>query len=302
MRMGSDHNHIPKGAGEGHLRVLSISFVLIFVFMVVEVIGGIVTQSLALLSDAGHMVTDAIGLAMAIAAIRIGLRTAQSRGRTYGLRRLEVLAALANALMVFGVAAYVLWEALKRLRDPVEVGSSMMLIIAILGLIVNIIAMKLLRESSKESINVEGAYLEVWADTIGSLGVIFAAVVIRFTGWQVVDPLIGVGIAIFIVPRAWRLGRKAVKILLQIAPDHIDVDDVRSSLEGIEDVTGIHKLHIWTISTGENVVSAHITVTPEGDHHEVLDIAADVLETKYGITNTTVQVEPPDHTVCTDDD
>ncbi|VAV94045.1 Cobalt-zinc-cadmium resistance protein CzcD [hydrothermal vent metagenome] len=302
MRMGSDHNHIPKGAGEGHLRVLSISFVLIFVFMVAEVIGGIVTQSLALLSDAGHMVTDAIGLAMAIAAIRIGLRTAQSRGRTYGLRRLEVLAALANAVMVFGVAAYVLWEALKRLRDPVEVGSSMMLIIAILGLIVNIIAMKLLRESSQESINVEGAYLEVWADTIGSVGVIFAAVVIRFTGWQVVDPLIGVGIAIFIVPRAWRLGRKAVKILLQIAPDHIDVDDVRSSLEGIEDVTGIHKLHIWTISTGENVVSAHITVTPEGDHHEVLDIAADVLETKYGITNTTVQVEPPDHTVCTEDD
>lgn len=300
--MGSDHSHIPKDAGETHLRLLGISFVLISVFMIAEVVGGIMTQSLALLSDAGHMVTDAIGLAMAIAAIRIGLRTAQKRGRTYGLRRLEVVAALANALMVFGVAAYVLWEALKRLRDPVEVGSGVMLVIAVLGLIVNIIAMRLLRESSAESINVEGAYLEVWADTIGSIGVIVAAVVIRVTGWQIIDPLIGVGIAVFIVPRAWRLGRKAMKILLQIAPDHIDVDEVRSSLADIETVTGIHKLHIWTVSTGENVASAHITVTTGGNHHEVLDTAAEMLETKYGITNTTVQVEPPDHTVCAEDE
>jgi cobalt-zinc-cadmium efflux system protein len=300
--MGSDHNHVPEGAGETHLRLLTISFVLITVFMFAEVVGGIVTGSLALLSDAGHMVTDAIGLAMAIAAIRIGLRKVQTRGRTYGLRRLEVVAALANAFMVFGVAAYVLWEALKRLRDPVEVGSGVMLVIAVIGLIVNVIAMRLLRDSSEESINVEGAYLEVWADTIGSIGVIFAAVAIRITGWQIIDPLIGVGIAIFIVPRAWRLGGKAMKILLQIAPDHIDVEEVRSSLADIETVTGIHKLHIWTVSTGENVASAHITVAPDSDQHEVLDSAAEMLETKYGITNTTVQVEPPDHTVCAEDE
>ncbi|GBE24401.1 cobalt-zinc-cadmium resistance protein CzcD [bacterium BMS3Bbin02] len=300
--MGSDHNHVPKGAGEEHLRLLTISFWLIFIFMIAEVVGGIVTQSLALLSDAGHMVTDAIGLAMAIIAIRVGLRATRSLSRTYGLRRLEVIAALANAVMVFGVAAYVLYEALKRLRTPVDVESSMMLVIATLGLIVNIIAMRLLRESASDSINVEGAYLEVWADTIGSIGVIVAAVAIQITGWQIIDPLIGVGIAIFIVPRAWRLGRKAIKILLQIAPDSIDIEEVRSSLADIDDVTGIHNLHVWTVSSGENVASAHITVAAESDHHEVLDLAADMLETKYGIINTTVQVEPPDHTVCAEDE
>lgn len=300
--MEADHNHVPQGSGSRHLRLLTISFFLISVFMVAEVVGGIVTQSLALLSDAGHMVTDTIGLAMAIAAIRIGLRTAKVRGHTYGLRRLEVVAALANALMVFGVAAYVLWTAIIRLGTPVDVESDIMLVIAIVGLVVNIIVMRLLRASSNESINVEGAYLEVWADMIGSIGVIFAAGVIWVTGWQIIDPVIGAAIAVFIIPRAWRLGKKAMRILLQIAPESIDIDEVRSSLSEIESVTGIHKLHVWTVSTGENVASAHITVAAGGDHHDVLDQAADLLETKFGIVNTTVQVEPPEHTVCAEDE
>lgn len=300
--MRPDHSHVPKGSGAAHLRLLTISFFLIAIFMVAEVVGGIVTQSLALLSDAGHMVTDTIGLAMAIAAIRIGLRTAKVQGRTYGLRRLEVVAALANALMVFGVAAYVLWAALVRLGTPVDVESDTMLVIATIGLVVNIVVMRLLRASSSESINVEGAYLEVWADMIGSIGVIVAAGVIWVTGWQIIDPLIGAAIAIFIVPRAWLLGKKAMRILLQIAPESIDIDEVRSSLSKIETVTGIHKLHIWTVSSGENVASAHITVATGGDHHDVLDRAADLLETKFGIVNTTVQVEPPDHIVCAEDE
>jgi len=212
------HSHGSIRAGERHQRPLAIALALIVGFLIVQVVVGIATDSLALISDSGHMATDALGLAMALAAIRLASRAEQRRQRTFGLYRLEILAALANAVLLFGVAAFVLYEAATRLTDPPEVSSLPVFIVGVIGLAVNVAAFLLLREGSKESINVEGAYLEVVSDMLGSLGVIVGAVVMWITGWGLVDAIVGAAIGCFILPRAWRLGREALRILLQEAP------------------------------------------------------------------------------------
>ena len=218
--MGHDHHHGPAAgrAGERHRRPLTISLLLVLAFLVVQVVTGLLTGSLSLLSDAGHMATDALGLAMALAAIHLANRQDHRSARTFGLYRLEILAALANAVLLFGVAVYVLFEAVQRLSDPVEIASVPVFVVGLLGLAVNVVSFRLLREGASESINVEGAYLEVVADMLGSLGVVVGAVVIWTTGWTWVDPVVGAAIGVFILPRAFRLGREALRILLQQAP------------------------------------------------------------------------------------
>ena len=194
---------------------------LIAAFFVVEAVGGVLTNSLALLSDAGHMLTDVIGLGMALAAIQLATRHAQrddTGQHTFGLYRLEILAAFVNALLLFGVAIYVLVEAVRRITGEPEVLGIPMLVVAVLGLAVNLVAFALLREGAKESINVEGAYLEVLADTLGSVGVIIAAILLEVFGWTWVDPVVGAAIGLWILPRTYRLGGQAVRILLQAAP------------------------------------------------------------------------------------
>jgi cobalt-zinc-cadmium efflux system protein len=217
-----DHEHgsVREGerGGARYKRRLLLSLAVVGAYFVVEVAGGLLTNSLALLSDAGHMLTDVIGLAMAAAAIHAAGRARRSRGHTFGLYRLEILAALANAILLFGVALYILYEAWQRFSDPPEVMSLPMLLIAVVGLLVNVGVLLLLREGADESINVEGAYLEVLADLFGSIGVIVAAVVMQVTGFRLVDPIFGVVIGLFVLPRTWRLGRKAVRILMQAAP------------------------------------------------------------------------------------
>ena len=263
-----------------------------------QVVTGIVTGSLALLSDAGHMATDALGLGMALAAIQVASLSGQRRQRTFGLYRLEILAALFNALLLFGVAGYVLYEAAQRLDDAPEVASLPVLIVGSVGLVVNVIAFLLLRTGSKESLNLRGAYLEVVADMLGSVGVIVAAVVWGLTGWNWVDPVIGAAIGLFILPRAWKLGREALRVLVQVAPHGLDVADMHAQLALIEGVVDVHDVHVWTLTSDMEVATAHLMVRTGTDSHAVLDTARTLLAERHGITHATFQVEPDDHRGC----
>jgi cobalt-zinc-cadmium efflux system protein len=285
-------------AGARHKGRLLAALALLVTFTVVEAVTALATHSLALLSDAGHMLTDVLGLAMALAAIHLADRAEQRSHRTFGLYRLEILAALANAVLLFGVAVYVLVEAVRRLGDPAEVLGGPMLVVATLGLVANLVAFALLRSGAKESLNVEGAYLEVLSDTIGSVGVIVAAVVLQVTGWEWVDPLVGVAVGLFILPRTWRLGGQAVRILVQAAPPDTDLDALRLELASIEGVVDVHDLHVWTLTSEMDVASAHLMVCVGTDAHSVLDQARELLRAGYAIDHATLQVEPDDHHGC----
>jgi cobalt-zinc-cadmium efflux system protein len=305
--MGNDHGHSHgpslARAGARHRNRLAISFALIGSFFVVEAVAGFWTNSLALLSDAGHMLTDVIGLGMALAAIQLATRfekrnTPASDTHTFGLYRLEILAAFVNALLLFGVAIWVLIEAGRRLFDEPEVLGIQMLVVATLGLVVNLIAFALLREGAKESINVEGAYLEVLADTIGSVGVIIAAILIQVFGWAWVDPVVGALVGVWILPRTWRLGRQACRVLLQAAPEHVDVSALVADLEEIEGVVDVHDFHVWTLTSEMHAASAHLMTAEGVDAHSVLDRARDLLSDRHGIDHGTFQIEPESHVGC----
>lgn len=303
--MGADHDHGAglARAGERHRGRLVAAFLIILVFFVVEVIAGFATNSLALLSDAGHMATDVIGIGMALAAIQLASRfalrdNARRSHHTFGLYRLEILAAFVNALLLFGVAIWVLVEAARRLNSEPEVLGVPMLVVAVLGLVANLVCFALLREGASESLNVEGAYLEVLADTIGSVGVIIAAVMLEVFGWRWVDPVIGAGIGLWILPRTWRLGRRAVRILLQAAPEDFELDALAEELAGIEGVVDVHDLHVWTLTSEMEAASAHLMVGAGADIHGVLDQARHLLADGYDITHATFQVEPDTHDGC----
>lgn len=292
------HGHGSIRAGERHKARLAVAFVVLATFMVVEVVGGLVSGSLALLSDAGHMLTDVIGLGMALAAIQLATRGSTRTHNTFGLYRLEILAALANAVLLVGVALYVLVEAVGRFGDPPEVRSGVLLVVATLGLVANLVAFALLREGAKESLNLEGAYLEVLADTVGSIAVIIGGLVIRATGWGWVDPAIGVAIGLWILPRTFRLAAHAVRILVQAAPRGLDLEALQADLATVPGVVDVHDLHVWTLTSEMEVASAHLMVSAGTDAHGVLDQARVVLRDGYGIDHATLQVEPDDHEGC----
>lgn len=288
-------------AGARHQRRLAVAFVLIGGVFIVEAVGGILTNSLALLSDAGHMLTDVIGLGMALAAIQLASRHSRrdDQGQhTFGLYRLEILAAFVNALLLFGVAIYVLVEAARRLTSEPEVLGLPMLLVATLGLAVNLVAFGLLREGASKSINVEGAYVEVLADTLGSIGVIVAAIVLEVFGWAWIDPLLGAAIGVWILPRTWRLGGQAVRILLQAAPPEADLVAIRSDLEALPGVVGLHDLHVWTLTSEMESATAHLVVRVGADTHGVLDQARALLQGRHHIDHATLQIEPEDHRGC----
>lgn len=293
-----DHTHGSVRAGARHRGRLAAALVILAVFMVVEVVGGIATTSLALLSDAGHMLTDVIGLGMALAAIQLASRGSARRHHTFGLYRLEILAALANAVLLVGVAVYILVEAVGRFGEDPEVLVGPMLAVAVLGLGANLVAFGLLRSGAKESLNVEGAYLEVLADTVGSVAVIMAAVVIELTGWGWVDPLVGIAISLWILPRTWRLGARAVRILVQAAPPGTDVEAIEAGLAAIAGVVDVHDLHVWTLTSEMEVASAHLMVRSGADTHAVLDQARSLLRERHHIDHATLQIEPDTHTGC----
>ena len=287
--MGAGHDH---GTGEiKHEKPLWWAFGLTLAFLIAEVIGGLLTNSLALLSDAAHMGTDVIALAISLVAVRLSRRPPDAK-RTYGYARMEAIGAMINGGMLFLVAGYILWEAVGRFRQPPEVASTGMLVIASIGLVINLISMRLLKAGSGTSLNVKGAYLEVWADMLGSIGVIIGALIIKFTGWAIADPIIAVLIGLWVLPRTWTLLREAMQVLMQGVPAGLDMDELRAMMLSHPNVSAIHDLHAWALGSKEPILTAHVVVSDGGiDVEQVRRSLSAALEERFGIEHATLQVE-----------
>jgi len=286
----SSHAHSAAGASRGRLLIV---LALVVGFMIVEIIGSLLTNSLALLADAGHMLTDAVGVGMALLAIHFAARPATA-DKSYGYYRLEILAAVGNAILLFGVAAYILLEAYQRFTEPPSVLSLPMLGVAAIGLVVNLASIRLLAAGAQSSLNLRGAYLEVLGDLLGSVAVLIAGVVILSTGWTLADPIASVLIALLILPRTWGLLREAVDVLLQATPKGVDLDEVRAHLLRADGVVDAHDLHAWTLTSGMHVVSAHIIIERTADPARVLDEVCACLSNDFDMEHSTIQLETTD--------
>ncbi|MFQ6093247.1 MAG: cation diffusion facilitator family transporter [bacterium] len=258
--------------------------------LVIEVIGGFLTHSLALLSDAGHMLSDVGGLALALLAIRFAQKSATPE-KTYGYYRAEILAALTNGVVLIFVSGYILYESYRRFIEPPEVKSLPMLVVAGVGLVVNLMGMFILRGSSKGSLNIKGAYLEVWSDTLSSAGVIGAGVVMLTTKWYLADPIISAVIGLFILPRTWELLKESVNVLLEGTPTHISISEVHEAMMKVAGVERIHDLHIWTLTSGIEAMSGHVVVSGMKDGPLILEQLHSLLDERFHITHTTIQLE-----------
>jgi cobalt-zinc-cadmium efflux system protein len=259
-------------------------------FLIVEVIGGLWTGSLALLADAGHMLADVGGLAMAVVALWFARRPA-TPANTYGYLRTEILAALANGLTLFATAALILYEAARRLLAPPEIQTGPMLVIAATGLGVNLVSAGLLRRGAAESLNVRGAYAEVLGDALASIGVIAAAVIVRTTGFLLADPLISAAIGLVILPRTWRLMGQAVHILMEGVPPHLDLREIETAMRAAHGVRAVHDLHVWTLTSGKEALSAHVLVDDLADGQHVLGDLQQLLRERFEIEHVTIQLE-----------
>jgi cobalt-zinc-cadmium efflux system protein len=294
--MGAGHSHGPPAgttAGGRHKSRLQWALALTASFVGVEVVGGLLTGSLALLADAAHMLTDVAGLALALLAIRFAERPATPQ-KTYGYVRMEVLSALANASVLLLLTVYILYEAWQRFRDPPEILSGPMLAVAVAGLVVNLISMRLLVAGASESLNVKGAYFEALGDMLGSLGVIVAALIVMFTGWTLADPIVGAGIGLFIVPRTWVLLKQVVHILMEGTPPEIDLALLEKKLLEIDGVTAVHDLHVWTLTSGLDAMSCHLVIDDMARARATLAGACEAMHTEFGLTHTTIQIEDQD--------
>jgi cobalt-zinc-cadmium efflux system protein len=257
---------------------------------VIEVAGAFWTGSLALLADAGHMLTDVGGLGLALFATWLAARPPTPE-KTYGYYRVEVLAAFVNALVLLAISAFILYEAYQRFLAPPAVLGGPMLAVAVAGLLANVAGMWLLHAGASESLNIKGAYLEVLSDALGSVGVVVAAVIVLTTGWHLADPLIGAGIGLFIIPRTWGLLRQAVNILLEAVPPHVNLVEVESAMAGVPGVRQVHDLHIWTITSGKHAMSGHVVVEDLAAGDQVLRDLHALLHERFGIEHTTIQIE-----------
>ena len=285
--------HGGGGAGTAtaqHAGKLAWALALTATYMVAEVAGGLITGSLALLADAAHMLTDVGRLALALIAIRFAAREATPQ-RTFGYLRMEVLSALANAVVLLLLTVYILYEAYQRFVSPPEVLSGPMLLVASIGLAVNLISMRLLAGGSSESLNVKGAYFEVLSDMLGSIGVILAALLMMWKGWRLADPIIGAGIGLFIVPRTFGLLKQAVHILMEGTPANVDVSILESKLLAVAGVSAVHDLHVWTVTSGFDAMSCHLVVNDFSTARSVLKQARIVMRDEFGIDHVTIQVE-----------
>ena len=289
--MNAGHNHGHDHAQRASERRMWLVFGLTAGFLVVEVVGGILTNSLALLSDAAHMFTDVMALALAIAAIRFS-RVPADRKRTFGYYRFEILAAAFNATLLFFIALYIVYEAYQRWLSPPPIESFGMLAVAVAGLAVNLVGMRLLSSDAGSNLNVKAAYLEVWADALGSVGVIIAALIVTFTGWTRADPIVAVLIALWVLPRTWTLFKQSVNVLLEGVPEGMDLSAIDNRLRGLPGVRDVHDLHIWAIGSGKASLTAHLILDEaQADVQHVLNNANELLRRDFGLTHTTLQAE-----------
>jgi cobalt-zinc-cadmium efflux system protein len=300
MGAGHDHSHGSSGgtASAAHRGRLRIALLLTLSVLGLQVVGGVITGSLALVADAGHMATDVVGLSMALLAIHFANRPTSER-RTFGFARAEILAALANCLLLFGVGGYILYQAVMRFMDPPEIEGGLTFAFGAAGLVVNLISLALLMRGRQESLNVRGAFLEVLADALGSVAVIISALVIVTTGWQYADPVASLAIGSMIIPRTFRLLREALDVLLEAAPKHVDVSEVRTHILALPGVVELHDLHVWTITSGMPVISAHVVVK-EGvlqavGQERLLHDLQGCLGDHFDVAHCTFQIEPVGH-------
>jgi cobalt-zinc-cadmium efflux system protein len=297
--MGHDHNHAPGLTATGkHRRRLIAVLAITVAVVLIQVAGAALSGSLALLADAGHMLSDAAGVFIALLAAWIASRPASDL-RTYGYQRAEVLAALANALILVAIAVVIFTEAVRRIGAAPEVQTDIMLYAAILGAAANLVSLLILRGAQKESLNVRGAYLEVLGDLLGSMAVIAAAVVIMLTGFLAADTIASVVIAIMILPRAWHLLRDVVDVLLEAAPKGVEVQMIREHILSVAGVVAVHDIHIWTITSGVPVFSAHVVVEDDvlsaRGADQVLDKLTTCLGSHFDTEHCTFQLEPASH-------
>ena len=285
--MSGNHEHTAAGANKQRLFIV---FCLTTLYLGAEIVGGLATHSLALLADAGHMLTDVAGLGLALLAIRFAERPATPE-RTYGYYRVEILAAVVNAVVLIAISIGVLFEAYERFRHPPTVASGPMLLVAVVGLAVNIAGILLLRKGSGASLNMKGAYFEVLSDMLTSVGVIVASVIMLTTGWYYADPLISAGIGLFILPRTWILLREAVGVLLEGTPAGINLTAIRDMIGRLPGVSEMHDLHVWSLTSGVNAMSAHVVIVNDSMHDEVLTAVHEVVTQNFAIAHVTVQIE-----------
>jgi cobalt-zinc-cadmium efflux system protein len=271
---------------------LKKALLLTAVYLAVEVIGGLVTHSLALLADAGHMLTDVSGLGLALIAIRFAKRPPTAE-RTYGLYRAEIIAAVLNSVLLLGISVFVVFEAYQRFQDPPAIQSGVMLWVAVAGLVVNAMSLRVLHKGANDSLNVKGAYFEVLSDFITSVGVIVGAGVMWRTGWYALDPLISAAIGLFIVPRTWMLLREAIGILLEGTPKDVDMPALRSVIEKLDGVVAVHDLHVWALTSGVNALSVHVVVQSDVEPGTMLTQVITSTREQFPIAHVTVQIEPP---------
>jgi cation diffusion facilitator family transporter len=296
--MGHDHGHAAAPVTGGRRGRLALVLGLTLVVVAIEIVAAVASGSLALLADAGHMATDAVGIALALTAVTLAQRPARGR-RTFGWQRAEILAAVANGLLLLGVAGYVLVEAVRRIGSPPEIASGLVLVVGVVGLAVNLVSLAVLHQGRGESLNLRGAYLEVLADALGSVAVVVAALVIALTGWTHADTVASLLIGVLVLPRAWHLLREALDILLEAAPRGVDLGHVREHILGVDGVVGVHDLHAWTITSGLPVLSAHVVVTDEalaaGHGGRVLDALGACLGAHFDVAHCTFQLEAGSH-------
>jgi cobalt-zinc-cadmium efflux system protein len=261
------------------------------VFFVIELTTALWINSIALLADAGHMLTDLVAMFMGLTAVLLARHGPASDARTYGWHRAEVFTAVANAVLLIGVAGFILFEAFERLGHAPDVPGVPMIVVALAGLLANVLVVLLLRSHSEQSLAVKGAYMEVVADTVGSVGVLIAGIVTVTTSWPYADVVVAVLVALWVLPRAFALARAALRILSETSPSHIDVEELRTSLAAVEGVVGVHDLHVWTLVPGKDMATVHVTCC--GDSVQVLEQARAVMAAR-GLEHATVQVEPPE--------
>lgn len=293
---GHGHQHGSGHSAHGHahatdapVRALRIALALTAAFLVVEVVGGILSNSIALLADAGHMLTDVAALALSLFVAWFS-RQPETPRKTYGYLRWEILAAFVNGAALLLISAWILWEALARMRSPEPVAGGLMLTVAIAGLIVNVIAARVLRASSERNLNTRGAYLHVLGDLLASVGTVAAAIAIRYTGWLTADPIASVLTTVLIMRGAWRLVRESVDILLESTPAHIPLPAVRAQLEAIPGIESVHDLHVWSVTPAVVAMSAHCIVREPAQHQHVLEHIHDAMRL-FGIEHVTIQLE-----------